>query len=171
MMYGCEKTAAVLYGTASFSSGGLIMKKTIIALVAALFVAGIASAQAVSPTPVQTQAQITKVSGKLELIQGVIGLKSAGKTYLVPSLQRVAGFIKGVEEGATVTVEGYQSTLPYTSDVILIHATKLTVGGKDYDLGQIGPNAWAGRGMNGCTAGNGMMQGRRGGGMMGGRSW
>jgi hypothetical protein len=138
------------------------MKKTIIALVAALFVAGIASAQAVSPSPVQAQAQLTKVTGKLELIQGEIGLKSAGKTYLIPGLQRVAGFIKGVEEGGTVTVEGYQSTLPYTSDVILLHATKLTVGGKDYDLGQNGPNAGAGRGM---------MQGRRGGGMMGGRGW
>jgi hypothetical protein len=168
-MYGCGKTAAALYGTESISSGGRTMKKTIIALVAALFVAGIASAQAVSPTAVQ--AQLTKVTGKLELIQGVIGLKSAGKTYLVPSLQRVAGFIKGVEEGSTVTVEGYQSTLPYTSDVILFHATKLTVGGKDYDLGQNGPNAGMGRGMNGGMMGNGTMQGRRGGGMMGGRGW
>jgi len=142
------------------------MKKIALALTGALLVAGMGFAQ--SPAPAQTvaQAQVTKVTGKLELIQGEIGLKSGGKTYLVPELQRVAGFIKGVEEGGTVTLEGYANALPYTSDVIFLHATKLTVGGKDYDLGQAGPYGRGGRGMNGAMPGYGMMQGRQGGGMM-----
>jgi hypothetical protein len=146
------------------------MKKTIIALAAVLLVAGIASAQPPNPAPVQTQVPVTKITGKLELIQGVIGLKSGGKTYLVPNLQRVAGFVKGVEEGATVTVEGYENALPYTSDVILIHATKLTVGGKDYDLSQTGGRF----GAMGCggygRVGGGMQQGfMQGSGRRGGR--
>jgi hypothetical protein len=144
------------------------MKRIALALAGVLIIAGMAEAQtAPAQPPAQAQAQVTKVSGKLELIQGVIGLKSGGKTYLIPKLQSVAGFIKGVEEGGTVTVEGYENPLPYTSDVILLQATKLTVGGKDYDLGQqgfgmIGPN----------NAGRGMMGGNQGGmrgGMMGPR--
>ena len=144
------------------------MKRIVLVLPGALLIAGAAAAQSVAAQPpAQAQAQVTKVSGKLELIQGVIGLKSGGKTYLVPNLQRVAGFIKGVEEGGTVSVEGYENALPYTTDVILLHATKLTVGGKDYDLGQ------QGLGMMGAkNAGRGMMGGNMGGqrgGMMGPR--
>jgi hypothetical protein len=136
------------------------MKKTIIALAAALLVAGIASAQTVAPAPAAAQAQVTKISGKLELVQGVIGLKSGGKTYLVPKLQRLAGFVKGVEEGSTVSLEGYEAALPYTSDVVFFQATKLTVAGKDYDLGQVGaPRGGMGMG----KMGGGMGMGKRGG--------
>jgi hypothetical protein len=150
------------------------MKRFALALIGVLLVTGIGFAQSAAPNAPQTaapnaasQTQVTKVTGKLELIQGVIGIKSNGKTYLIPKLQRVAGFVKGVEEGGTVTVEGYEYALPYTTDITLLQATKLTVGGKDYDLGQ------QGMGMMGAKkAGRGMMQGRMGGargGMMGGR--
>lgn len=119
------------------------MKRVAIALAAALLFAGATFAQS-APAPQKTpgaqasQLQLTSVSGKLELIQGVIGLKAEGKTYLAPGLRRVAGFIKGVEEGGAVTVEGYARALPYTSDVIMLRVTKLTVNGKDYDLSQPG---------------------------------
>lgn len=143
------------------------MKKTVIVLAVALVASGMAFAQTGPQGAAQTQQlQTTKVSGKLELIQGAIGLKANGKTYLVPNLQRLAGFIPGVVEGGSVTVEGYEQALPYTSDVIMIHATKLTVGGKDYDLGQSGQ--W-GRGGRGMMGGYGPMMGSRGGMMRGGR--
>jgi hypothetical protein len=139
------------------------MKKTALALIGVLLVAGMGFAQSAAPAPAQpqaaTQAQLIKVTGKLELIQGVVGLKSGGKTYLIPKLGRLAGFVKGVEEGATVAVEGYERALPYASDVVFIMATKLTVGGKDYDLGQADANAWGGRGM--MQGGRGMMRGPR----------
>jgi hypothetical protein len=142
------------------------MKKLAIALAAALMAASFASAQANLPqTSAPTQAQLSKVTGKLELVQGVIAIKTNGKTYLLPRLQKVAGFIKGVEEGGTVTVEGYERALPYTADVVILQATKLTVGGKDYDLGQPGQGAMMGGKMRGM-----MMQGKsRGGNMQGGR--
>lgn len=142
------------------------MKRIALVLAAALIAATAVSAQGVAaPAASTAQATVTKATGKLELVQGVIGLKSGSKTYLVPNLQRVAGFIKGVEEGGTVTVEGYESSVPFATDVAVLHVTKLTVGGKDYDLGQMGLGA-------GRAMGRGMMQGRMGGargGMMGGR--
>jgi hypothetical protein len=142
------------------------MKKLAIALAAALMAASFASAQANLPQASSTtQAQLSKVTGKLELVQGVIAIKTNGKTYLLPRLQKVAGFIKGVEEGGTVTVEGYERALPYTADVVILQATKLTVGAKDYDLGQPGQGAMLGGKMRGM-----MMQGKsRGGNMQGGR--
>jgi hypothetical protein len=139
------------------------MKKTALALAGVLLLASMGFAQSAAPSPAQpqaaTQAQLTKVTGKLELIQGVVGLKSGGKSYLIPKIQRLAGFVKGVEEGATVTVEGYERALPYTSDTVFFMATKLTVGGKDYDLGGVGANAWGCKGM--MQGGRGMMRGQR----------
>jgi hypothetical protein len=130
-------------------------KKIAIALACVLLVVGVASAQV--PVQPQVQAQTTKVTGKLDLVQGTIAIKSGSKTYIVPALQRLAGFVKGVEEGSAVTVEGYESPLPYTSDVIFLHVTKLTVGGKDYDLSAAFGRGWG-------------MQGKRGG-MMRGPRW
>jgi hypothetical protein len=149
------------------------MKKITVVLVGALLITGMAFAQGVAPgaapTQATAQAQVTKVTGKLELIQGVIGLKSGGKSYLLPRLQMLAGFVKGVEEGSTVTVEGYENALPYASDVVLLHATKLTVGGKDYDLGQTGGN-FGNMGMFNRGMGGGMHQGMmQGNGRKGGR--
>jgi len=128
------------------------MKRIAIVLTCALLVAGSAFAQVPPPALSQSQApaQVTKATGKLELVQGSIALKSGGKTYIVRNLQRLAGFVDGVKEGATVTVEGYEYPLAYTTDVVLLHVTKLTVGGKEYDLSQA-----YGRGA-------GMMGGRRG---------
>jgi hypothetical protein len=129
------------------------MKKLAIALAAALMVAGFASAQTnVANTSAQAQV-LTKVSGKLELVQGVIAIKSGSKTYLVPELQRFVGFVKGVEEGGTVAVEGYESAVPFATDVVFLHLTKLTVGGKDYDLSQYAQG----------KGGRGMMRGKMGG--------
>jgi hypothetical protein len=146
------------------------MKKIALALATSLLIAGFGFAQSPVQPPFQTQTQVTKVTGKLALVQGMIGLQSGSKTYLVPSLFRYAGFIKGIEEGSTVTIEGYERALPYSSDVSFLLATKLTVGGKDYDLGQAGPGALAGRGGYGPMMGRGMMQGW-GGGPRGGPRW
>jgi hypothetical protein len=104
----------------------------------------------------QTQGQSVKIDGKLALINGVIGLKSGNKTYYVPMLGRLAGFIDGIKEGAGVKIEGYEYPFAAAPEYSMVMVTKLAVGGKDYDLGQF--------------YGYGMGYGMRGG-MMGGRHW
>ena len=136
------------------------MKKLPIVLAIALIATGIAFAQTAAPfSPPgfsQTTAQIIKVDGKLALINGVIGLKSGSKTYYLPMLGRLAGFVEGIKEGASVKAEGYEYPLAGAPEYSTVMVTKLTVGGKDYDLSQF--------------AGYGMGHGYRGG-MMGGRHW
>jgi len=133
------------------------MKKLMIVLVAALAAAGVAVAQG-APAPWgppgwnQPQAQSVKVEGKLSLINGMIGLKSGGKTYYVPMLSRMAGFVEWIKEGASVKLEGYEYQLPYAPEYYTLMVTKLTVGGKDYDFSQYGGfGLWGGghRGMMG----------------------
>lgn len=143
------------------------MKKTAVVLILALAVAGAAVAQgAPAPwgppgwNPSQTPAQSIKVEGKLALINGIIGLKSGSKTYYVPMLARLAGFVEGIKEGASVKLEGYEYPYAAAPEYSMLMVTKLTVGGKDYDLGQ-----FAGRGMGG------RMHDGRYGGMRGGRGW
>jgi hypothetical protein len=136
------------------------MKKIALALAAALLVAGFASAQVVQVAPAQQQVQTLKVTGKLELINGAIGMKVDGKTYLVPKIRSLVGFVKDLQEGSTVTVEGEAYSVPNASGTFVIMAAKLSFNGKDYDLGQ--PGLGMGRG-------RGMMKGGRG--MMGGGRW
>jgi opacity protein-like surface antigen len=138
------------------------MKRICLAALAALIIAGTASAQAqAAPTqPPQAQAQVTTISGKLELIDGMIGLKAGGISYYTPRLRQLVGFVKDLQEGAQVTLTGYALPLPQRAGYALFAATKLSFGGKDYDLGQsVGP------------MGRGWMRGAGRGGMMEGPRW
>jgi hypothetical protein len=145
------------------------MKKQFIAVAAAILLGSVVMAQAAPAAPqppagTQAQApQVTKITGKLELIQGHIGLKSGGKTYYVARIGMLAGFIKDLQEGATVSLEGYERALPYADDLVFFMPTKLSLNGRDYDLGK----PFAGKGPGGREfGGRGMMRGGRG--MMGG---
>ncbi|MCX7025954.1 MAG: hypothetical protein NT061_00375 [Spirochaetes bacterium] len=137
------------------------MKKLGIVLILALAASSVLFAQA-APIPygfqayAQVSAQTIKIDGKLDLINGMIGLKSGSKTYYVPMLGRLSGFVESLKEGASVKVEGYEYPLAATPGYSVVTVTKLNVGGKDYDLGQF--------------ASYGMNYGRHGG-MMGGRRW
>ena len=125
------------------------MKKLGIVLVLALAAAGMAVAQT-APAPwgpyrgAPPEAQLVKVDGRLALINGMIGLKSGGKTYYVPMLTRLTGFMDSIKEGASVRLEGYEYQMPYAPEYYTLMATKLTVGGKDYDLSQYGGYGWHG---------------------------
>jgi len=137
------------------------MKKIVATLFIALAMAAVAFAQ----IPAQEQETVT-VSGKLELIDGYIGLKSGGTTYYVRGLERLVGFIKDLQEGAQVKLVGYAYPLGLPSGYSMLVAAKVTVGGKDYDLPKAGI---AGRrGMAG-NYGQGMMDMNGRGGAMGGR--
>lgn len=144
-------------------------KKIIAALIAACLIAGALTAQ--TAATVQTQQTVT-VSGKLELIDGHIGLKSGGTTYYVQGLGRLVGFVKDLQEGSQVKIEGYAQPLGLPSGYAFLIATKLSFGGKDYDL------SMNGRGFNraksfGPAAGPGTMRnlGPRAGNMGRGYRW
>jgi hypothetical protein len=67
------------------------------------------------------------VEGTLKLERGLIAIQSGDTVYYAPSLNRYAGFIDGLREGNTVSVEGYANR-----NTIL--PTKITVSGRSYDL-------------------------------------
>ena len=120
------------------------MKKLGIVVVLALATAGIVFAQGVPfpfgyrayPQAATPTVQTVKIEGKLALINGIVGLKSGDKTYYLPMLGRLSGFVEGIKEGASVKVEGYEYPLATTPATSTVQVTKLNVGGKDYDLGQ-----------------------------------
>jgi hypothetical protein len=144
------------------------MKKLAIILFAAAVSAGVASAQGVPsnrPLWSSDQAQPVKVAGKLVLVNGMVGLQSGGKTYYTPRLGRLAGFIPGLSEGASVSLEGYAFAMPAAPEYSMLAVTKLTVGGKDYDLSAAGFGPF-GPGRHGMFGGPGMH-----GGPWGGRVW
>ena len=132
------------------------MKKLVFILVAALAVAGVASAQAVPRGPYAysaDQAKLVKVDGKLALINGMIGLSTADKTYYTPMLTRLVGFVNGLNEGSFVKLEGYEYPLAYAPGYSMLAVTKLTLNGKDYNLGSYGPGFGPGYGMHGGPRG------------------
>jgi hypothetical protein len=143
------------------------MKKTVSALVLVLAAAAIAMAQAAPAAPATAQQTVT-ISGKLELIDGFISVKSGGTTYYTRGLDRIVGFVKDLQEGAQVKLEGYAYPVGLPSGYSMLMVTKVTVGGKDYELPRMGAFGRFGKaGANGQNGMMDMMNGRRG--AMGGR--
>jgi hypothetical protein len=83
------------------------------------------------------------LTGNLELIDGNIALRKDAVTYYIIGLNRLAGFIDGLREGATVTLEG--AARPLSGDRYrteagagaegrrIFLASKLELNGKTYD--------------------------------------
>jgi len=82
-----------------------------------------------SPSP-----ENVNVSGNLTIAQGMIAVIDKDTTYLIRGLNRYTGFIDGLKEGATVTLEGYALPSPQKNTVKILHVEKMTLNGKDYDL-------------------------------------
>lgn len=76
--------------------------------------------------------QTVTVEGTLQLQNGHVVLVSGDTSYFVPWLLHYAGFIEGIKEGATVSVEGY------TDGYDRLWPTSFTVNGKSYDLARFG---------------------------------
>ncbi|MDR0578015.1 MAG: hypothetical protein LBI87_10905 [Candidatus Accumulibacter sp.] len=107
------------------------MKKLMLALFIALGMADIAAAQDWGG-PWGNQgwtAQPLTVSGTLQLQNGTIAVVNGSTVYYVPALERFIGFIDAIKEGAQASVDGYAA--PSGN---YLQATKLTIGGKSYDL-------------------------------------
>ena len=75
---------------------------------------------------------------------GMPALKSGDDTYLVGGVSRLIGFVDGLKEGAQVTVEGTVMTIPGRNSLKYLSGSKLTLGGKSYDLS---PSAGVAMGM------------------------
>ena len=76
------------------------MKRIAILILSGLIVAGSLSAQAAAPNAAPSASQtltITKVEGKLALINGMIAIHTKDKTYYVGGLLRLVGFIDGLK--------------------------------------------------------------------------
>jgi hypothetical protein len=117
------------------------MKRTVLFFLLALVAAGFIFAQTGngqgrSFTP---PAEKITVNGALTIAQGMIAVKDGDITYLVPSLGRFVGFIDGLQEGARVTLEGSAMGRPSDAKIKSLFVSKLTIGTREYDLGQAGP--------------------------------
>jgi hypothetical protein len=75
------------------------------------------------------------VTGKLPIVQGMIAVVSGDPTWLGRGLNRYVGFIDGLKEGAQVTLEGYAMPSPRNDKIKSLQAQKMTLNGKDYELG------------------------------------
>jgi len=118
----------------------------------------------------QTNQPTVKVDGQLSLVNGFVAVVSGGKTYYVHRLNRLIGFIDGLKEGAYVKLEGYEDVIDGAPTYAHLLTTKLSYGGKDYDLSQSfgrGPGRGFGQGGRGPMMGG--QRGFQGQGRMGGR--
>jgi hypothetical protein len=106
------------------------MKKIALPFLMMMIAGGIAYAQ--------TAPEISTVSGTLGLSGGRIILKSGDTTYYPRGLERFVGFIDGLKDGAQAAIEGYVS-LPSLEGATerLLFPVKLTIGGKDYEVGPV----------------------------------
>jgi hypothetical protein len=75
------------------------------------------------------------LSGSLGLSRGRIVLESGGATYYIAGLGRLIGFVEGLKEGASVSLEGWAFPLPRSETEQIFRAAKLSLNGKDYELG------------------------------------
>ncbi|MCX7656278.1 MAG: hypothetical protein N2Z76_07110 [Treponemataceae bacterium] len=140
------------------------MKRLGAILIIGVLTIGALSAQAFGPGPggpgatIATQnLQITKIEGKLALVNGLIAVQTGGKTYYLRGINQLVGFIDGLKEGASVKLEGYAMQFPAAPEYYHFMVTKLTIGNKDYDLSNR-PFT----GMMGDGFGMGNKQGKRG---------
>ena len=80
------------------------------------------------------------INGNLTLVRGMIAVKTGDITYLADGLNRFVNFIDGLKEGAAVTLEGNAFSFPQNEKIKFLQVQKLTLSGKEYDLGRPRPN-------------------------------
>ena len=94
-----------------------------------------------------TPLEKLSLSGTLGLNQGIIVLKSGEEIWYVPGLGRYTGFIEGLKEGAAVALEGWGRKIPQAGEGTgFLRVFKLTLDGKDYELGPEEPRVAQGPG-------------------------
>jgi hypothetical protein len=102
------------------------MKKLVLLAIIAFLTAGAVFAQRAEKTRRHPPEAIT-VEGTLQLQNGMIAVAGGESVYFVPILFRYAGFIEGIKEGNSVSIEGFA----FKNFLLPV---KLAVGGKSYDF-------------------------------------
>jgi hypothetical protein len=117
------------------------MKRFMVCVLLAFSVVALASAQGRDrwdrrdfPRPQQLPTEQVTVTGNITIVQGSPAVKAGDLTYLVPGLLRYVGFIDSLKDGASVTLAGAAITYPQDAKIKVLRVSRLTVGGKDYDL-------------------------------------
>ena len=82
----------------------------------------------------RTAPETVTVTGSMVVANGMPALRSGSDTYLIGGISRLVGFIDGLREGAQVTIEGTVMTAPRNSELKYLRPSKLTLGGRTYDL-------------------------------------
>jgi hypothetical protein len=85
------------------------------------------------PNQIAAPAAAT-ASGQLVWFNGRVSVKSGGKTLYVSGLGQLLGFVDGLKEGASVSLEGHEWPVPNAPDYAFFRVTKLTFNGKTYEL-------------------------------------
>jgi hypothetical protein len=86
------------------------------------------------------QPSAVTVTGALSLIDGRIALENDTAAYYVMGLGKLIGFVDGLKEGASVTLEGFAGPLYHRDrdgadkERQFLRVTKLTLDGRSYDL-------------------------------------
>lgn len=114
-----------------------------------------------APAQDQFAGQAVKLTGILQVVDGQIGLVANGTNYILSRLERLVGFVKEIQEGATVTVEGEAFAIPTQSDYSVLEIVKLSIGGKDYNFGNLGNRDFGPMGGGRDMGRGGMGQGTR----------
>ena len=121
------------------------MKRCFLSVIALLLSAALVFAQAeekrnegqfppgpgFGPGPGQLRDNVT-VQGTLSFVNGQIALKSGETTYYVWGLDRLFGFVEGLNEGAAVTLEGYAEEIPPVPEYRRFLVEKLILNGREY---------------------------------------
>jgi hypothetical protein len=90
-------------------------------------------------------AEKLTLTGTLGLSRGIIVLKNGEETWYVPELRRYIGFIDDLKEGAAVTLEGWGRKIPQIDENAgFLRVSRLTLNGKDYEVGPAEP--WVAQG-------------------------
>jgi hypothetical protein len=129
--------------------GGFIMKRIVLFVLIGFGITALALAKGKEPrgrgypgVPALALETVT-VTGNLGIAQGSLAVKDGDITYLVPGLRRYVGFIDSLKDGAQVTLAGSAAASPQDAKTKALWVTKLTIGGKDYDLARPQPSASA----------------------------
>jgi hypothetical protein len=96
------------------------------------------------------------LSGTLGLSQGIIVLQNGEEIWYVPGLRHYVGFIDGLKDGAAVTLEGWGRKTPQTGEAAgFLRVSKLTLDGRNYEVGPAEPGIARGPGPRGEPKGPG----------------
>jgi hypothetical protein len=114
------------------------MKRIVLCVLFAAVISGVLLAQNSDRPGSFPQNQMPEkitLSGSLGLSRGRSVLESGGTTYYIAGLDRLVGFVEGLKEGASVSLEGWAFPLPGSETEQIFRAAKLSLNGKDYELG------------------------------------